>query len=138
MNGFEGFAPLPLDIDDELITAQGVFEPVPGSYSSLTGFLAVVQLFPCMADCIARHRSLRQRQFRGHPLTSDEAAKELAWIASTRAACEAGMDSLPAYLKDPTWDGHGDDDWLAITAMQRANVWVTDSSLKFILVSLNL
>jgi hypothetical protein len=134
MNAFEGYLPLPLVVDDELLTSHGVFQPAEGTRSMLAGFLACVQIFPCMADCIARHRSLRQRQRRELPLSEEETAQELAWVEQARQEADARMQALPSYLKDPTWDGTGDSDWRAVAGMHRANIWVTETSLKFTLV----
>lgn len=137
LNDFEGLPPLPLVVDDELITTRGAFEQQPGSISYMAGFNGCVQLFPLMAEVIVRSRRLAIRQREGRPLTADEVERELSWEADLRQSLDRMMSALPMQLRAEWLEGgdHSEQGTDAILGMQRANIFVTDVTLRICLVS---
>jgi hypothetical protein len=137
LNDFEGLAPLPSSVDDEYITSQGSFPQPLQKPSYMTGYVACVQLFPVMADCIVRHRQLKQRLKRARPLSDAEVMLEKAWVREARVEVDRLMSDLPSALQlgdgspRPTGDPVED----AVFGMQRANLLITEASVKFSLVS---
>lgn len=137
LNEFEGLAPLPSSVDDEYITSQGSFPQPLQKPSYMTGYVACVQLFPVMADCIVRHRRLKQRLKRARPLSDAEVMLEKAWVQEARIEVDRLMSDLPPALQlgdgspRPTGDPVED----AVFGMQRANLLITEASVKFSLVS---
>lgn len=133
LNEFEGLAPIPLPVDDEMLTTQGAFPAREGEPCSLLGFIGVVQIFAPMGECLARQRRVRHRLTKNDPLTPIELEVEKAWIERVRRESADRMDALPRYLRDPEWVGV--DEPGAVLGMQRANILVTEASLQFVLVS---
>ncbi|RSH88652.1 hypothetical protein EHS25_002879 [Saitozyma podzolica] len=133
LNDFEGLAPLPSSVDDEYITSQGSFPQPLQKPSYMTGYVACVQLFPVMADCIVRHRQLKQRLKRARPLSDAEVMLEKAWVREARVEVDRLMSDLPSALQlgdgspRPTGDPVED----AVFGMQRANLLITEASVKF-------
>lgn len=138
LNDFEGLPPLPLVADDELITPRGAFEQQPGTISYMAGFNGCVQLFPLLAEVIVRSRRLAIRQREGRPLTADEVEAELAWEAELRRSLDGIITALPLQLRADWLEGgdHASEQGTdAILGMQRANIFVTDVTLRICLVS---
>lgn len=61
MNDTEGLCSLPLETDDEYITAQGSFPQPPYRTSFMVGFVAVSKIFKIMSEVLFRHRSTQRR-----------------------------------------------------------------------------
>lgn len=135
LNDYDGLPPLPLPVDDELITAAGAF-PQPEPYTSyMSGFNACVQLFPVLASCMVRHRRLQLRLRAGGVLQDDEVDAEMRWADETRHDLDALMNGLPAELAGTlSYPGAGDDAVRdAILGMQRANILITEASVRIAL-----
>ena len=124
-----------MEVDDEVLTVQGAFSQPSGTGSALSGFIGCVELFPYMAECIARQRRHRYRTAQGDLLSAEEVDREQRWIDQTRGFVDAKMERLPRYLRDPAWVGPGDETTNAVIGMQRANILVTEASAHFALVS---
>jgi hypothetical protein len=135
LNTFEGLSALPMEVDDEVLTVQGAFSQPSGTGSALSGFIGCVELFPYMAECIARQRRHRYRASQGDGFSAEDVRREQAWIDQTRGFVDAKMERLPRYLRDPSWVGPGDETTSAVIGMQRANILVTEASVHFALVS---
>lgn len=133
LNDYEGLPPLPLAVDDELITPQGAFPQPAGGTSYMAGFNGCIQLFPLLAECIVRTRRLQGRQ-RDGPLPPEEVDAELAWEQRVRQQLRVMMADLPPELGDnPPPQDDMDPDRAAIIGMQRANILVTEASLRIAL-----
>lgn len=89
LQDYDGFAPLPDAIDDDYITKQGIFRQPAASTCTLAGFIACVQLFPIIADCLTRHRRYRRSIASGKPPSSDEVEKEQLWGDQARSRSDA-------------------------------------------------
>lgn len=135
LNDFEGLPPLPLVVDDELITSRGAFDQASGTISYMTGFNGCVQLFPLLAQVIIRSKRLAVRRREGRHLSPEEVEVELAWEAELRRTLDGMIASLPPQLRAEWLEG-GDAEPSrdAILGMQRANIFVTDASLRICLV----
>lgn len=137
LNDFEGLPPLPLVVDDELITARGAFDQQPGTISYMMGFHGCVQLFPLLAEVLVRSRRLAVRQREDRPLTTEEVDVELAWEKDLRQSMDGIIAALPPQLRADWLKGgptSSDQSHDAILGMQRANIFVTDVSLRICLV----
>jgi hypothetical protein len=132
LQSYEGLPPYPLEIDDELITTQGYFDQPAGETSYMTGFKRCVSLFPIMAECLVRHRSLMHRQ---QPLMLDERAAESEWIQRAGEDVDDIIDSLPPVLRKVNPIDERDEERNGVFGMQRANLLVTAASVRFVLVS---
>lgn len=130
---YEGLPPLPLTVDDELITSAGSFPQPAGKMSNMTGFVCVVQLWPILSQCIVRHRRLTLRQRHGRVLEPAEAEAEREWVQNARADVDVIRQSVPSQLLEGTYDGE-DDTARAVWGMQRANFIITEASVRFALV----
>jgi len=124
-----------MEVDDEVLTVQGAFSQPSGSGSALSGFNGCVELFPYMAECIAKQRRYRYRTTQGDYFSAEEVDREQRWIDETRGFVDAKMERLPRYLRDPTWVAPADETASAVLGMQRANILVTEASVHFALVS---
>jgi hypothetical protein len=135
LNDFEGLPPLPLVVDDELITSRGAFDQASGTISYMTGFNGCVQLFPLLAQVIIRSKRLAIRRREGRHLSPEEVEVELAWEAELRRTLDEMIASLPPQLRAEWLEG-GDAEPSrdAILGMQRANIFVTDASLRICLL----
>ncbi|GMK57856.1 hypothetical protein CspeluHIS016_0406900 [Cutaneotrichosporon spelunceum] len=134
LNEFEGLPSLPLVVDDELITPRGAFAQA-GSVSYMAGFNGCVQLFPLLAEVVVRSKRLARRR---EPLSAGEVERELAWEADLRATLDGMVAALPPQLRAGWVDGDVEADVEssrdAIVGMQRANIFVTESSLRICLL----
>ena len=137
LNTFEGLSALPMEVDDEVLTVQGAFTQPSGVGSALAGFNGCVELFPYMAECIARQRRHRYRTSQGDLFSPEEVDREQRWIHQTRGFVDAKMERLPRYLRDPAWIPPADETATAVLGMQRANILVTEASVHFALVREN-
>lgn len=136
LNDFEGLPPLPLVVDDELITSRGAFEHASGTISYMAGFNGCVQLFPLLAEVIVRSKRLAMRRREGRSLTSAEVEGELEWEADLRRTLDGMIAALPPQLRAEWLEGgDAEPSRNAILGMQRANIFVTDASLRICLVS---
>ncbi|BEI86643.1 hypothetical protein CcaverHIS002_0609300 [Cutaneotrichosporon cavernicola] len=135
LNDFEGLPSLPLVVDDELITPRGAFEQASGTVSYMAGFNGCVQLFPLLAQVIVRSKRLAIRQRQGRLLSPEEVEGELSWEADLRATLDGMIAALPPQLR-AEWIDNGDAEssYDAILGMQRANIFVTESSLRICLL----
>lgn len=134
LNDFEGLPALPLAVDDELITPQGAFTQPQGSSSYMAGFNGCVQLFPLLADCIVRTRRLQLRRRNAIPLSAEEEEQELTWESGVRDQLNSMMANLPPELgPNPPEPNEQNPDRDAILGMQRANILVTEASLRIAL-----
>ncbi|KAK1923431.1 hypothetical protein DB88DRAFT_510988 [Papiliotrema laurentii] len=134
LNTFEGFPPIPLPVDDEILTIQGSF-PSNASLSSALGFIAITQIFPHQGECIARQRRYRHRMSIGEPYSPLEVQVEKEWIERSKDELARKMESLPRALRDPDWVEDGSEERRAVLGMQRANILVTEASVQFTLLS---
>lgn len=103
----------------------------------MAGFNGCVQLFPILARCIVRHRRLRLRlDAGGDRPDGDELFKEMNFAQQMQNELDAHMDQLQVELKvHPSGPERPDDVLEAILAMQRANILVTEASVRIALVS---
>lgn len=128
----EGFAKLPIEVDDEYIVDNGLLERPTDKPSRLAGFNNCVKLFPVMGQCMARHR-----RFLGRTTTGEQfdIPTEIFRINAAKQQVDDIVRALPPHLAGD-WDGrnHSEED-NAVNGMQRANILITALSVKFTLVS---
>lgn len=127
----EGTPPFPSEIDDEYITAQGVFTQPSGKLSYLSGFVRNVKIFPVIREAIVRSRSLRRRLI----LTAEAKADALSWLNSAETRLMEVTNDLPVALCTPERPPDSDDIQEVIRGIQRANIFVTAISARFAVVS---
>jgi hypothetical protein len=129
MHELEGVPPLPLEVDDELITVEGHLPQPPTRTSYITGFVIIAKLFRVLYGCLYRQRSFVSG------LTTSAHAEMLRWIDEAELRIDKMLDEVPEVLKH----GHsaeisgGEAD---VFGTQKANIWITAVCVKFALVSL--
>jgi hypothetical protein len=103
----------------------------------MQGFGACIRQFPLLEEPITRQRTLLYRRRRGQHMSNIEMEAELRWIETSLRELEQIMEGLPDILK-LGWalDEPMDDIRLAVMGMQRANLAITEVSIRFALVSL--
>ena len=140
LNDFEEFPGLPMEVEDELITASGAFPQPADRLSAMTGFVALIKLFRLMQDCIIRHRQLKRflaaaaGAAGGEPIVIPQADAEqsLAWAEEALSQAEEIMNTLPPQLGGEQDIAHLAEDEAAVFGMQRANLLITALSLQFV------
>lgn len=137
---YEGFPDMPIEVEDELITASGAFPQPAGRLSAMTGFVALLKLFRLMQDCIVRHRQLRRYLAAAGAAANGETVvvpqgdieQSLAWAEDALAQAEDIMNALPPQLGGEQDLSHLAEDEAAVFGMQRANLLITALSLQFV------
>lgn len=142
----EGLCSLPLEVDDDFITAQGSFPQPANKTSVMIGFVAVSKLFKVMSETLFRHRAYQNRfsyDWEGaQGADLDERVRvESAWITRAHDRIKEVLDGLPQDLAVQRADQAApnnslDPDLGAIFGMQLANCLITAASVQFALVSL--
>ena len=156
MNDHEGLCSLPLEVDDDFITAQGSFPQPPQRTSIMVGFVAVSKLFKIMSEVLFRHRCVQARfhlssVWESDPLPGESGqsdmesiiVRESEWIVRAHDRIREVLDGLPPDLATQrgesgmgTIDPRGlSPDSSAIFGMQVANCLITAASVQFALVS---
>jgi hypothetical protein len=129
MHDLEGVPPLPLEIDDELITVEGHLPQPRTRTSYITGFVIIAKLFRVLYGCLYRQRSFESG------LTSSAHLEMLRWIDEAELGIDNILNSLPEVLKhDVSFKISGGD--ADVFGTQKANIWITAVCVKFALVSL--
>jgi hypothetical protein len=98
----------------------------------MTGFTRCVSLFPIMAECLIRQRSLATRNL---PLADEERKEAIEWIEKSVLEVETIVEDLPPVLHRSSTVEEGDDERMGVFGMQRANLLITTASVRFVLVS---
>lgn len=156
MNDQEGLCSLPLEIDDDFITAQGSFPQPANRTSTMVGFVAVSKLFKIMSEVLFRHRCVTNRfnlsnQWENDPPPGDPTAtsstmgmdelirRESEWIVRAHDRIREVLDGLPPDLAtqraEVATNPDLPPDMSAIFGMQVANCLITAASVQFALVS---
>lgn len=158
MNDQEGLCSLPLEIDDDFITAQGSFPQPANRTSTMVGFVAVSKLFKIMSEVLFRHRCVTNRfnlsnQWENDPPPGDPTAtsstmgmddlirRESEWIVRAHDRIREVLDGLPPDLAtqraEVATNPDLPPDMSAIFGMQVANCLITAASVQFALVSVS-
>ena len=115
MNDNEGLCSLPLEVDDDFITAQGSFPQPSNRTSIMVGFVAVSKLFKIMSEVLFRHRCCLNRfnlsnQWENDPPPGDPTStaapmsmdeiirRESTWIVRAHDRIREVLDGLPPDL----------------------------------------
>ena len=155
LSNHEGIPPLPLEVDDEALTLSGVPQgtsPAQGlsdtpSFTYISGFVAVVQIFRIIGEVQTRHHTLIN-----DPSSSQDALTLILWIDKTVERLRNITEELPLGLRarPATGTGHsgppsvtsfsqafsGKTDMDATAGIQQANIVITALCAEFALVSL--
>jgi hypothetical protein len=156
MNDNEGLCSLPLEVDDDFITAQGSFPQPSNRTSIMVGFVAVSKLFKIMSEVLFRHRCCLNRfnlsnQWENDPPPGDPTStaapmsmdeiirRESTWIVRAHDRIREVLDGLPPDLAtqraEVATNPDLPPDMSAIFGMQVANCLITAASVQFALVS---
>ena len=121
---FEGTPPLPVDVDDEYITANGISPQPAASISVMAGNIAAIRLFRILGECQQRHRTFTNSPSESSP----PVAINLHWA-------EAAILAVYQVLQDPPPELRGEysappldvfeSGSSSFVGMQQANIQIT-------------
>jgi hypothetical protein len=126
---FEGTPPLPLEVDDEYITAESILTQPKSRQSFMSGFIAISRVFQILSQAIMRQRTLQMNHKAGPDRNT-----LLEWIGETTEELRGIMEGLPPLLRHD-YGGADDGEIHSIYATQQANIHITALCLELYLVS---
>lgn len=128
MHDADGLPPLPCEVDDDMIPAQGpgTFPQPPGEPSYMVGFGTVARIFQWIYRCQWRHR-----MFVGDPTAGADRSVLLAWIGDAKSALAIILGALPMQLRPDFTTGYANS---SLYGMQAANICITALCLELALV----
>ena len=126
---YEGTPPLPLELDDEYITAESTLPQPQSRQSFMSGFIAISRVFQVLSQAIMRQRTLQM-----NPTAGPDRNTLLDWIGETTEELRGIMENLPPLLRHDY--SAGDGEIHSIYATQQANIHITALCVELYLVSL--
>jgi hypothetical protein len=126
---YEGFPPLPLEVDDDYITAESILPQPSSRLSFMSGFIGISRVFKILSQVITRQRTLQN-----NPAAGPDKDTLLKWIGETKEELRVLMNDLPPLLRhDYGSEGNGGE-VSSIYATQQANIHITALCLELSLV----
>lgn len=133
MHEFEGVCSYPDQVDDDLITSQGLFRQPSFRTSLVVGFVTIMKLFRIHQECLIRHRTYMRL-----PCSTEVIPQSLAWIREAQERIQVILEELPLPLRESRLVENlqpADQANAEIFGTERANVLITAASVKFAIVS---
>lgn len=130
---YDPHPPLPSDLSDDNIIAQGAFaDPSDLKLSPMSGWSACMRVFLYAAQCITKHRQFRHSRMH-YGLPQLQAA--LQWAVETEASLENMLRELnPALMaENPLETANLSEDEISVWGMVRANLSITICSTRMAL-----